>query len=123
VLPDPDLKLYLRASAEERAQRRAAERGVDADDHEAAAILDSLRRRDQIDAGRAVAPLRVAADAVVVVSDGLAFEETVRRVVAIARAAMAHPGNDGVAAIQGRHGAGAQGGDGASASADEARAG
>ncbi len=89
VLSDADLKLYLRASAEERARRRALERGLDPEGDEAAAILDSLRRRDEIDSGRAVAPLRIAPDAVVVVSDGLAFAETVRRVVTIARAAAA----------------------------------
>jgi CMP/dCMP kinase len=87
VLPDADLKLYLKASPEERAQRRAAERGLPAGGPEAGAILDALRRRDAIDTGRAVAPLRIAPDAVVVVSDGLAFDETVRRVVEIARVA------------------------------------
>ena len=88
VLPDADLKLYLRASAEERARRRAIERGLDTDGEEAAAILASLRRRDDIDSGREVAPLRVASDAVIVVSDGLEFDETVRRVVEVARTAI-----------------------------------
>jgi CMP/dCMP kinase len=87
VLPDADLKLYLRASAEERARRRAMERGLDPDGPEAAAILASLRRRDEIDSGREVAPLRAAPDAVVVVTDALEFDETVRRVVEIAEAA------------------------------------
>lgn len=89
VLPDADLKLYLRASAEERARRRAIERGLDPDGDQAAAILASLRRRDEIDSGREVAPLRAAPDAVVVVSDGLEFAETVARVIEIARAAIA----------------------------------
>jgi cytidylate kinase len=89
VLPDADLKLYLRASAEERARRRAIERGLEPDGEEAVEILASLRRRDEIDSGRAVAPLRVAPDAVVVVSDGLEFAETVGRVIEIARAAAA----------------------------------
>jgi cytidylate kinase len=92
VLPDADLKLYLRASAEERARRRALERGLEADGLEAAAILASLRRRDEMDAGRSVAPLRIAPDAVVVATDGLAFGETVGRVVGIAAAAGAAAG-------------------------------
>jgi cytidylate kinase len=91
VLPDADLKLYLRASAEERARRRAVERGIDPEGAAAGAILASLRRRDEMDTGRSVAPLRVAADAVVVVSDGLTFDETVRRVATIAEAAGARP--------------------------------
>lgn len=87
VLPDADLKVYLDASAEERARRRALERGLDPDGDDAAAILASLRRRDATDAGRAVAPLRIAADAVVVTTDGNAFGETVASVVAVVREA------------------------------------
>jgi cytidylate kinase len=81
VLPDADLKLYLDASAEERARRRALERGLDPAGPEAAGILASLRRRDATDRGRPVAPLTVAPDAVVVVTDGLDLEATVGRVV------------------------------------------
>jgi cytidylate kinase len=81
VLPDADLKLYLDASVEERARRRAAERGVAPEDPEAAAILADLRRRDAIDSGRAVAPLRIAPDATVLKTDGNRFEETVALVV------------------------------------------
>ena len=87
VLPDADLKVYLDASAEERARRRALERGLDPDGDDAAAILGSLRRRDASDAGRAVAPLRIAADAVVVTTDGNAFPETVAGVVDVGREA------------------------------------
>lgn len=89
VLPEADLKLYLDASVEERARRRAAERGIAPDDPEAAAILADLRRRDAIDSGRAVAPLRIAADATVITTDGRRFEETVAAVVAAIRAAEA----------------------------------
>ena len=63
ILPDADLKLYLDASPEERARRRAEERGLDPTGPEAAAILDDLRRRDDTDSHRAVAPLRAAEDA------------------------------------------------------------
>jgi 1-acyl-sn-glycerol-3-phosphate acyltransferase len=86
VLPDADLKLYLDASPEERARRRAAERGLAPDSEAAAAILAELRRRDAIDRGRAVAPLRAAPDATVLTTDGRRFEETVAAVVAAIRA-------------------------------------
>lgn len=83
VLPDADLKIYLDASAEERAQRRALERGLDPDGPEAAEILEQLRRRDELDRNRPVAPLRVADDARIVATDGNTFEDTVAAVVAI----------------------------------------
>jgi cytidylate kinase len=89
VLPDADLKLYLDASAEERARRRAAERGLAPDSTEATAILDALRQRDEMDGNRAVAPLRIPPDAVVIRSDGLERAETVARVVAAIRTAEA----------------------------------
>jgi cytidylate kinase len=82
VLPDADLKLFLDASIDERARRRIEERGTDPASAEAGEIRAQLRRRDEMDANRAVAPLRVAADAVVIKTDGNAFETTVDLVVA-----------------------------------------
>jgi cytidylate kinase len=89
VLPDADLKLFLDASAEERAHRRALERGIDPASPEAGEILAELRRRDRLDSSRPVAPLRAARDAVVIRTDGNVFEETVGYVVAAIRAAEA----------------------------------
>lgn len=94
ILPDADLKLYLDASAEERARRRTQQRRLTPEGEAAAHILDELRRRDAIDSGRTVAPLRVASDAVVVRTDGNTFNETVAEVVAAIReaeAGAAHP--------------------------------
>jgi cytidylate kinase len=88
VLPDADLKIYLDASAEERARRRALQRGLDPAGPEAQEILAALRERDRVDSTRAVAPLSVAADAVVIHTDGAEFDETVDRVVAAIRAAI-----------------------------------
>jgi cytidylate kinase len=91
ILPDADVKIYLNASAEERARRRAAQRrmaqrrAIDAS--EADRILDDLRRRDAIDSGRATAPLRTAPDAVIINTDGNTFQETVRAVAEAIRAA------------------------------------
>jgi cytidylate kinase len=81
VLPDADLKIFLEASMGERARRRAEERGVDPDGPEAAAILEALRRRDELDSTRAVAPLRAAPDARIISTDGNRFEDTVDAVV------------------------------------------
>jgi cytidylate kinase len=83
VLPDATLKIYLTASPEVRAQRRAAQLGV-TDPDKIAALAADLRRRDDYDSRRADSPLRPAEDAVVVDSTHLAQEETVDKVVALA---------------------------------------
>jgi cytidylate kinase len=69
VFPDAELKIYLEASAEERANRRSLElekRGEKADYSE---ILASIRKRDQIDSSRLIAPLHPAEDAIILNSD------------------------------------------------------
>lgn len=81
VLPDADLKVYLDASVTERARRRAEERGLLPESPQAAAILESLRRRDRLDTTRAIAPLHIAPDARIITTDGNEFEETVEAVV------------------------------------------
>ena len=92
VLPDADLKIYLDASVEERASRRALERGVGPDSPAGAEILQELRRRDLLDSQRIVAPLRAAEDAVVIRTDGNTFEMTVSVVVNTIRRAEAERG-------------------------------
>ena len=80
VLPEADLKIYLDASAEERARRRYDEiiaRGGEADYEE---ILSKVRNRDHIDSTRAVAPLRPAKDAVLIDSDRMNAEEVFEKV-------------------------------------------
>ena len=69
VLPDADLKIYLDASPEERAQRRYQEvlgRGLEANFNE---ILAQVKERDRQDSTRAIAPLKPAADAEILDSD------------------------------------------------------
>lgn len=87
VLPQADLKIFLDASAGERARRRAEERGLAPGSAEAAAILADLRRRDELDRNRPVAPLRAADDATVIATDGNTFDQTVAAVEAAIRAA------------------------------------
>jgi cytidylate kinase len=85
VLPDADLKLYIEVSPEERARRRAEERGLDPTGREAEELAAELRRRDRVDSTRTVAPLRIPDDAVVIRSEGNRLEETVDAVVAAVR--------------------------------------
>jgi cytidylate kinase len=89
VLTDADLKLFLDASVDERARRRTSERGLDPNGPEAQDILAALRRRDHLDATRAVAPLRIADDARIITTDGNTFEQTVAAVVGAIRDAEA----------------------------------
>jgi CMP/dCMP kinase len=77
VLPDADLKIYLNASLEERAQRRFAELRERGDAATIQGVMDALRQRDEIDTHRAVAPLRRAADAIDLESDNTPREQVV----------------------------------------------
>lgn len=86
VLPDADLKIYLDASAEERARRRYDEilaRGQSADYEE---ILAKVITRDRIDSTRDVAPLKIADDAIVVDSDHLNAEEVFQQILSLCNA-------------------------------------
>lgn len=85
VLPEAELKIYLDASAEQRARRRYAEmigRGAHADYNE---ILTKVIERDRIDSTRDVAPLKAAEDAIVLDSDKLTADEVFEQVLALCR--------------------------------------
>ena len=86
ILPNADVKIFLSASPEERARRRAAQRKT-TEEGEAEQILDELRRRDAIDSSREIAPLRPAPDALLVNTDGNTFDQTVAMVVSAIRSA------------------------------------
>lgn len=81
VLPDADLKIYLDASAEERARRRYEERLARGEKADYQAILRDMRRRDRLDSSRATAPLRPADDAIIVNTDGLTVEQAIDTVM------------------------------------------
>lgn len=66
VLPDADVKIYLTASAEVRAQRRHAQNIAGGIEDSYEAVLADVKRRDHLDSTRAVSPLRAAEDAVIV---------------------------------------------------------
>ncbi len=78
VLPEADLKIYLDASAEERAQRRYSERLARGESPEYHDILKSILERDRIDSSREVAPLKAASDAVIIQSDNLTVDEVLK---------------------------------------------
>jgi CMP/dCMP kinase len=87
VAPGAELKVFLTASAEERAGRRAAELHADA-----ATVLAEQTLRDERDAGREHSPLRPAPGAVVLDTTGLGVEEVVERIAALARESSAPAG-------------------------------
>lgn len=66
VLPDADVKIFLTASAQERARRRNEQNVAAGMPGDYAAVLADVQRRDHLDSTRAVSPLRAAADALVV---------------------------------------------------------
>lgn len=79
VAPDARLKVFLTASAQERARRRAAELGVDAE-----TVLAEQAIRDQRDRTRAVSPLEPAQGAAVLDTTDMGLDEVVRRLVQLA---------------------------------------
>jgi cytidylate kinase len=85
VFPDAPLKIYLTASAEERARRRhkqLKEKGLTVT---IAGLSQEIRERDLRDSSRSVAPLRPAVDAILLDSTGLTIEQVVDQVLALAR--------------------------------------
>jgi cytidylate kinase len=85
VFPGAEVKVYLDASPEERARRRAADpahRGGPAD---VADVAQGMAARDKSDSTRSVAPLVKAADAVYIDTTGLSVDQVVAQVVALVR--------------------------------------
>ena len=81
VLPNADLKVFMKASAEERARRRLRElqeKGIPATFDE---VLADLQRRDRLDSSRALSPLKKAEDAIEIDTTNLTIHEQVDRIV------------------------------------------
>jgi CMP/dCMP kinase len=81
VLPDADVKIFLTASAEERARRRNDQNVASglADDYQG--VLADVKRRDHLDSTRAVSPLRAADDAVVVDTSDMTESEVIEHLL------------------------------------------
>jgi len=90
VFPDARLKVFLTASAAERARRRLLQESGAVSPAALAAETARLTARDEADAGRTVAPLRQARDAVPLDTTGMTFGAQVEAIAALARKAFPH---------------------------------
>lgn len=81
VFPDAPLKIFLTASAEERARRRYLQLKAKGDDVSLSSLLDEIRARDERDTQRSVAPLKPAADAIQLDSTELSIEQVLERIL------------------------------------------
>ena len=86
ILPDADVKIFLTASPEARAQRRAAQLAETVSYEE---ILAAINERDARDSGRAVAPLRAAEDAVLLDTSEMTLDESIAAAEKIVRDTLA----------------------------------
>ncbi len=85
VLPNADVKIFLTASAEERARRRYEELAAKGEKLSYEQVLEDQRRRDEQDANRKIAPLRQAKDAVRLDTSNDTVEQAVAAVVGLVR--------------------------------------
>jgi cytidylate kinase len=83
ICPDARVKIFVTATPETRAQRRALELASRGEKADYAAILADVRRRDERDSGRSVAPLRAAEDATTLDTSDLDIEGAFRAALAI----------------------------------------
>lgn len=81
VFPDAPLKIFLTASADERARRRYLQLKAKGDDVSLSSLLEEIRMRDERDTQRAVAPLKPAADAIQLDSTELSIEQVLERIL------------------------------------------
>jgi cytidylate kinase len=83
VLTDADVKIFLTASAQERARRRNDQNIANGLGDDYQAVLADVQRRDHLDSTRAVSPLRAADDAVVVDTSDMSESEVIDHLVAL----------------------------------------
>ena len=81
VLPDAEKKIFLTASASERARRREEELASRGERRPRQDLLNEILRRDRLDTEREVSPLKAAGDAFIVQTDGLSVKEALDRVL------------------------------------------
>jgi cytidylate kinase len=85
VLPGADVKIFLTASAEERARRRNDQNVESGLPSEYEAVLADVKRRDHLDSTRVVSPLRAADDAVVVDTSDMTEPEVVAHLLELVK--------------------------------------
>jgi CMP/dCMP kinase len=91
ICPDADVKIFVIASPEVRARRRAAELKASGQSADETAILEDIRRRDERDRNRAVAPLKAADDAIELDTSDLDVEAAVAAAIRIIEGAVRAP--------------------------------
>jgi CMP/dCMP kinase len=85
VFPHADVKIYLDASAEERARRRATDTAHSGSQAGQAAVAEAIQARDRADSTRAVSPLAVAPDAVHIDTTDMPVDRVVQRVMELVK--------------------------------------
>jgi cytidylate kinase len=85
VFPDAPIKIFLEADPEERARRRLDQEQTDGRRASLKQTAEEIRRRDQLDAERKIAPLAAAPDAVRIDSTDLTAQQVVGRILELAR--------------------------------------
>ncbi|WP_093044786.1 (d)CMP kinase [Thalassobacillus cyri] len=85
VIPDAEVKIFMSASVEERAERRHKENLKKGFPSNLEELMDEIRRRDEIDSKREVAPLLKADDAVEIDTTSLSIDEVVERIIAVVK--------------------------------------
>ena len=87
VFPSAEVKIFLTASVEERARRRFQDFQAQGQPHlDREALQQEIARRDEMDSNREISPLRQAADAIVLNTDGLTIEAVITEILAIVQA-------------------------------------
>ena len=85
VLPNADVKIFLTASAEERAKRRYLELAEKGEKVTQQQVLEDMKKRDHQDSTRAAAPLKPAKDSVLIDSSDLSIDQTAEKILKIVR--------------------------------------
>src|SRR5687768_1435550 len=88
VFPNADVKIYLDASADERARRRATDTAHSGSQAGQAAVAEAIQARDKADTTRAISPLSLANDAVLIDTTGMPVERVINRVMELVKSRM-----------------------------------
>jgi CMP/dCMP kinase len=88
VFPNADVKIYLDASAEERARRRASDTAHSGSQAGQAAVAEAIQARDKADTTRAISPLSLAPDAIHIDTTDMAVDRVINRVLELVQSKM-----------------------------------
>ncbi len=94
VMPEAQVKIYLNASLEERANRRYLELQKRGEDIDLESIKSAMLARDRFDSSRKHAPLRPAEDAIVLDTDGLNIQEVLEKIISVSEKLLPKNGSE-----------------------------